>query len=41
MAEIKDCKGKHVKISKGSITIKAEDGKTCGVVRNTTSLYDL
>ena len=41
MAEIKDCIGKHVKISKGSITIKAENGKTCGVVRNTTSLYDL
>lgn len=41
MAEIKDCIGKNVKISKGSITIKAEDGKTCGVVRNTTSLYDL
>ena len=41
MAEIKDCIGKNVKISKGSITIKVEDGKTCGVVRNTTSLYDL
>lgn len=32
MAEIKDCIGKNVKISKGSITIKSEDGKTCGVV---------
>ena len=41
MAEIKDCIGKNVKISKGSITIKAEDGKTCGVVRNTISLYDM
>ena len=41
MAEIKDCIGKSVKISKNSITIKAEDGKTCGVVRNTISLYDL
>ena len=41
MAEIKDCIGKNVKISKGSITIKSEDGKTCGVVRNITSLYDL
>ena len=41
MAEIKDCIGKNVKISKGSITIKAEDGKTSGVVRNITSLYDL
>lgn len=41
MAEIKDCIGKSVKISKASITIKNEEGKTCGVVRNITSLYDL
>lgn len=41
MAEIKDCIGKKVKISKGSITIKTEDGKTSGVVRNIISLYDL
>lgn len=41
MAEIKDCIGKNIKISKGSITIKSEDGKTSGVVRNITSLYDL
>jgi hypothetical protein len=41
MAEIKDCVGKNVKISKASITIKNEEGKTCGVVRNITSLYDL
>ena len=41
MAEIKDCTGKNVKISKSSITIKSEDGKTCGVVRNTISLYNL
>lgn len=41
MAEIKDCIGKNVKISKRSITIKSEDGKTCGVVRDTISLYDL
>ena len=41
MADIKDCIGKKVKISKGSITIKSEDGKTSGVVRNVTSLYDL
>lgn len=41
MAELKDCIGKNVKISKGSITIKADDGKTCGIVRNITSLYDL
>ena len=41
MADIKDCIGKNVKISKCSITIKSEDGKTSGVVRNITSLYDL
>ena len=41
MAEIKDCIGKNVKISKGSITIKTENGKTCGVVRNIVSLYDM
>lgn len=41
MAEIKDCIGKNVKISKCSITIKSENGKTNGVVRNITSLYDL
>lgn len=41
MAEIKDCIGKNIKISKGSITIKAEDGKTCGVVCNIVSLYDM
>ena len=41
MAEIKDCIGKKVKISKGSITIKSDDGKTSGVVKNITSLYDL
>ena len=41
MVEIKDCIGNKVKISKGSITIKSENGKTSGVVRNITSLYDL
>ena len=41
MAQIKECIGKHIRISRGSITIKGEDGKTCGVVRDTTSLYDL
>lgn len=41
MAEIKDCIGQRVKISKNSITIKNEDGKTCGLVRNIISLYDL
>ena len=34
MAEIKDCIGKNVRISKCSITIKSDDGKTCGVVRD-------
>lgn len=41
MKEIKDCIGKNVKISKNSITIKSDDGKTCGVVRNITSLYNM
>lgn len=41
MAEIKDCIGNKVKIGKCSITIKSKEGKTCGVVRNIISLYDL
>ena len=41
MAEIKDCIGKKIKISKSSITIKDDNNKTCGVIRNITSLYDL
>lgn len=41
MAEIRDCKGKKVKISKNSITIKNDDGKTCGVVQNIISLADM
>lgn len=41
MADIKECIGKKVKISKCSITIKDDNNKTCGVVRNITSLYDL
>lgn len=41
MAEIKDCIGKNVKISKSSITIKGDNNKTCGVVRNITSLYNM
>lgn len=41
MTEIKDCRNKKVKISKGSITIKDENGKTCGIVQNIISLYDL
>ena len=41
MAHIKDCIGNQVKISKNSITIKSEDGKTSGIVKNIISLYDL
>lgn len=41
MAGIKDCIGKKVKISKNSITIKNEEGKTAGVVRNIISVYDM
>lgn len=41
MAEIRDCAGKKVKISKHSITIKNDDGKTCGVVRDITSIKDM
>lgn len=41
MAQIEDCIGKRVRISRRSITIKTEDGKTCGVVKDIISLYDL
>lgn len=41
MAEIKDCIGKNIKISKGSITIKDDNGKTCGVVRNIWKFKDI
>lgn len=41
MAEIKDCIGKNVKISKCSITIKSKEGKTCGVVRNIRKFKDI
>lgn len=41
MAEIKDCIGKKVKISKGSITIKDDKGKTCGVVQNIWKIKDI
>lgn len=41
MAEIKDCIGKNVKISKCSITIKSEEGKTCGVVRDIRKFNDI
>lgn len=41
MAEIKDCIGKNVKISKSSITIKTDEGKTCGVVRDIRKFHDI
>lgn len=41
MAEMKDCQGKLVKICKSSITIKDENGKTCGVVRDITRFSDV
>jgi hypothetical protein len=41
MSSILDCIGKEIKISKNSITIKGENGKTCGVVRNVISLHDI
>lgn len=41
MAEIKDCIGKEIKISKCSITIKSDDGKTCGVVKNIRKFHDI
>lgn len=41
MAEIKDCVGKNIKISKCSITIKSKEGKTCGVVKNIRKLHDI
>lgn len=41
MAEIKDCIGKNVKISKCSITIKTDNGKTCGVVRDIRKFKDI
>lgn len=41
MAEIKECAGQNVKISKSSITIKDGNGKTRGVVRNIISVQDM
>lgn len=41
MSSILECIGKEIKISKNSITIKDENGKTCGVVRNVISLHDI
>ena len=39
--EILDCKNQLCKISKSSITVKSENGKTKGIVRNICSLYNL
>lgn len=39
--EILECKGRKIKISRGSITVKSDDGKTCGIVRNIISLYNI
>lgn len=39
--EIKDLNGRNIRISKNSITCKGDNGKTCGVVRNTTLFGDL
>lgn len=41
MAGIKECVNQKVKINSRNITIKDEKDKTCGVVRNIISLYDL
>ena len=41
MVEIKDCINKKIKISKNSITIKDDNNKTCGVIKNITSLYNM
>lgn len=39
--QITDCKNKNVKISKGSITVKDENGKTRGVVRDIRHFHDI
>lgn len=39
--EILDCRGRKVKINSGSITAKDDDNKTCGIVRNIVSLYNI
>ena len=40
MASITDCIGKEIKISKNSITIKNDSGKTCGIVKNISKKYN-
>lgn len=39
--EILDCKNQNIKISKGSITIKDECGKTKGIVRDVRHFKDI
>lgn len=39
--EIKDIENKRVKISARSITVKDENDKTCGIVRNVVRFKDL
>jgi hypothetical protein len=39
--EIMDIKNQYVKLSKGSITVKGENGKTKGIVRGLTRFLDL
>lgn len=41
MAKIQDCIGQMVLVSAHSITIKDENDKTRGLVRNVDNLYDL
>lgn len=41
MAEIKECIGRNVKISKCSITIKDDNGKTRGIVQNIQKFNDV
>ena len=36
-----DIENKRVKVSKCSLTIKDDNNKTCGIVRNISSLYDI
>lgn len=39
--QITDITGKDVILSKSSITVKGENGKTCGVVRGLTKWHDI
>ena len=39
--EIMDIKNQYVKLSKGSVTVKGENGKTKGLVRGLTRFLDL